>query len=47
MALPPEDRLAITELISMHGHLVDDGQLDRLDELFTPDVVSCPCGAFR
>ncbi|EST36213.1 nuclear transport factor 2 family protein [Streptomyces roseochromogenus] len=39
MALTLEDRFAITELISMHGHLVDDGQLDRLDELFTPDVV--------
>jgi 3-phenylpropionate/cinnamic acid dioxygenase small subunit len=34
-----EDRLAITELISLHGHLVDDGSLDRLEELFTADVV--------
>ncbi|MFB7507630.1 nuclear transport factor 2 family protein [Streptomyces broussonetiae] len=39
MTLTLEDRLAITELISMHGHLVDAGQLDRLDRLFTPDVV--------
>ncbi|MEU9481484.1 nuclear transport factor 2 family protein [Streptomyces sp. NPDC048191] len=39
MALTLEDRLAITELISLHGHLVDEGQLDRLAELFTPDVV--------
>ncbi|WP_255948622.1 nuclear transport factor 2 family protein [Streptomyces odontomachi] len=39
MSLALEDRLAITELISLHGHLVDDGSLDRLDELFTPDVV--------
>ncbi|MFI6358902.1 nuclear transport factor 2 family protein [Streptomyces sp. NPDC050743] len=39
MALTLEDRFAITELISLHGHLVDEGQLDRLDELFTPDVV--------
>ncbi|KOV68725.1 nuclear transport factor 2 family protein [Streptomyces sp. MMG1121] len=39
MALTSEDRLAITELIAMHGHLVDDGLLDRLEELFTPDVV--------
>nr|WP_206323029.1 nuclear transport factor 2 family protein [Streptomyces sp. HNM0575] len=34
-----EDRIAVAELISSHGHLVDDGSLDRLDEVFTPDVV--------
>ncbi|MFJ2267735.1 nuclear transport factor 2 family protein [Streptomyces sp. NPDC087228] len=34
-----EDRMAITELIGLHGHLIDDGELDRLDELFTDDVV--------
>lgn len=39
MPLTLEDRIAVTELISMHGHLVDDGRLDRLEELFTPDVV--------
>src|SRR5690349_1504811 len=39
MTLTLEDRLAIGELIALHGHLVDDGELDRLDELFTPDVV--------
>ena len=39
MTLTLEDRLAISELIALHGHLVDDGELDRLDELFTPDVV--------
>ncbi|MFI5747144.1 nuclear transport factor 2 family protein [Streptomyces sp. NPDC051644] len=39
MTLGAEDRTAITELISLHGHLVDDGELDRLDELFTADVV--------
>ncbi|MFG2373327.1 nuclear transport factor 2 family protein [Streptomyces sp. NPDC048504] len=38
MALPLEDRLAITELIALHGHLVDEGELDRLAEVFTPDV---------
>ncbi|WP_405995509.1 nuclear transport factor 2 family protein [Streptomyces sp. NBC_00986] len=38
MALPLEDRLAITELIALHGHLVDEGELDRLNEVFTPDV---------
>jgi hypothetical protein len=39
MSLAFEDRLAITELISFHGHLVDEGSLDRLDELFTANVV--------
>ncbi|MFJ2236327.1 nuclear transport factor 2 family protein [Streptomyces sp. NPDC087859] len=39
MTLPLEDRLAITELISLHGHLVDDGQLDRFEEVFTSEVV--------
>ncbi|MFC8720674.1 nuclear transport factor 2 family protein [Kitasatospora sp. NPDC057198] len=34
-----EDRLAVAELIALHGHFVDDGELDRLDELFTADVV--------
>jgi hypothetical protein len=33
------DRLAIYELIGLHGHLMDDGELSRLDELFTPDVI--------
>jgi hypothetical protein len=39
MAFTTGDRTAINELISMHGHLCDSGQLNRLDELFTPDVV--------
>lgn len=39
MALEVDDRLAIGETISTHGHLFDNGELDRLDELFTPDVV--------
>jgi hypothetical protein len=34
-----EDRLAIAELVALHGHLFDEGELDRLDELFTVDVV--------
>ena len=38
MALSLEDRLAITELIALHGHLADEGELDRLAEVFTPDV---------
>ncbi|MER5223319.1 nuclear transport factor 2 family protein [Streptomyces flaveus] len=39
MTLSVEDRFAIAELISMHGHLFDGGELGRLDELFTADVV--------
>ncbi|MFI2205365.1 nuclear transport factor 2 family protein [Streptomyces sp. NPDC020192] len=39
MTLTLEERLAIGELIALHGHFVDDGELDRMDELFTPDVV--------
>lgn len=39
MAISLEDRLAITELIARHGHLVDDGDLHRSDELFDPDAV--------
>ena len=39
MTLALEDRLAVTELIALHGHLVDAGALDRLDEVFTADVV--------
>ncbi|SNQ50908.1 Polyketide cyclase [Frankia canadensis] len=37
--LSAEDRWAIAETLSLHGHLFDQGQLDRLEELFTPDVV--------
>jgi hypothetical protein len=39
VALPAEERLAIYELISLHGHLMDAGAFDRLDELFTDDFV--------
>ncbi len=39
MTLPTADRLAIHELLALHGHLMDDGQFDRLGELFTSDVV--------
>lgn len=39
MALSHEDRTAVTDLIAMHGHMVDSGRLDRLGELFTADVV--------
>lgn len=37
--LDVEDRLAIYELMALHGHLMDDGAFDRLDELFTEDFV--------
>ncbi|MEU5095552.1 nuclear transport factor 2 family protein [Streptomyces sp. NPDC020996] len=39
MALALEDRLAVIELIALHGHLVDEGELGRCGEVFTPDVV--------
>jgi hypothetical protein len=39
MSLTVEDRIAIHELIALHGHLMDSGAFDRLDELFTTDVV--------
>lgn len=38
MALTCEDRLDVAEVIALHGHLVDAGELDRLDEVFTADV---------
>ena len=34
-----EDRLQIHETLALHAHLADENQLDRLDELFTPDAV--------
>ncbi|MFF7640332.1 nuclear transport factor 2 family protein [Streptomyces canus] len=39
MTLALEDRVAVTELIALHGHLVDAGELDRTHEVFTADVV--------
>ena len=33
-----EDRIAITELIALHGHLVDNGRLDELNRVFAEDV---------
>jgi hypothetical protein len=38
MSLSLEDRVAVTEVISLHGHLIDAGDFDRLHELFTADV---------
>ena len=39
MTLAAVDRTAIMELLSLHGHLFDSGELDRLHELFTDDVI--------
>ncbi len=38
MQLTTDDRLAIHELVSLHGHLMDSGDFERLHELFTADV---------
>lgn len=37
-SLPVDDVLRVTRLVSLHGHLFDEGRLDELDLLFTPDV---------
>ncbi|MGI5242363.1 nuclear transport factor 2 family protein [Dactylosporangium sp. CA-139066] len=34
-----DDRIAITDLINLHGHLTDRGDFDGLAALFTPGVV--------
>lgn len=39
MGITVEDRLDIAELLALHGHLCDDGELDRFDEVFAADVV--------
>ena len=36
--MTPADRTAITDLIHLHGHLVDGGELERAGDLFTEDV---------
>lgn len=33
-----DDRREIHELVNLHGHLMDEGAFDRLDELLTEDV---------
>ena len=38
MALSEQDRIDICDLINLHGHLTDAGELDQAGELFTPDV---------
>jgi len=37
--LHAEDREAIGETLSLHGHLFDGGHLDRLGEIVTPGVI--------
>lgn len=39
VVISTDDRMAVHELIALHGHLVDAGQLERLPEVFTHDVV--------
>jgi hypothetical protein len=38
MALTTDDRLAIHELISLHGHLADDRRSTELDQFLTHDA---------
>lgn len=38
MPITPADRVAITDVISLHGHIVDGGELDQLHDLFTSDI---------
>jgi hypothetical protein len=38
MTLRIEDRLAIIDLVGLHGHLMDEGAFDRLGELFSVDA---------
>ena len=38
MALSERDRTGINDLISLHGHLTDAGELDQAGELFTADA---------
>ncbi|MGW4247215.1 nuclear transport factor 2 family protein [Nocardia sp. NPDC004722] len=38
MSITTADRLAIHELLSLHGHLSDTGDFDRFPEIFTEDI---------
>src|ERR1700689_1868049 len=38
MALSEQDRTDINDLVNLHGHRTDAGDLDHAGELFTPDV---------
>lgn len=37
--LQADDRFAINDTLSLHGHILDGGHLGRLEEIFTSDVV--------
>ena len=39
MVLSVEDRLAVHELVSLHGHLMDGGEFGKMDELLCAHVV--------
>lgn len=39
MTITADDRVSITELLAMHGHLIDAGELHRLGEILTADAV--------
>jgi ketosteroid isomerase-like protein len=39
VTLSADDRFAITDLINLHGHLMDRGDFDGAEALFTDDVV--------
>jgi hypothetical protein len=39
MTLTTQDRLAIHELVALHGHIADDRTPDLLDRLLTEDAV--------
>ncbi|WP_448624455.1 nuclear transport factor 2 family protein [Geodermatophilus sp. URMC 64] len=36
--LEPRDVLAIHQLLALYGHCLDDGEFDRLRDVFTPDA---------
>lgn len=37
--LSPAERLAIHELVSLYGHLIDQRQFSQLEQIFTADAV--------
>jgi hypothetical protein len=37
--LHADDRWAINDTVSLHGHIFDGGHLNRLEEIFTSDVI--------
>ena len=39
MTLAADDRIAITDLLNLHGHHADDGDLDAMHGLFTDNAV--------